>query len=144
MKNRILSGAGIIVLGLLISLGPQFLFKSCGPVVSQIGGGPSWMKCHWSAQAELGAGALAAVLGLAILLSASREIRIGLLAGVFFSAILALLIPHALIGGCPMSTMPCRAVTFPAVTVLAILLLPVSAGNMLYLIRAGKIDRDPR
>jgi hypothetical protein len=138
MKNRILSGAGVIVLGLLISLGPQFLFKACGPVAAHDGGGPTWMKCHWSAQAEIGVGALTAALGAAILVFASKEIRIGLLVGVFLSAILALLIPHVLIGGCPMATMPCRVLTFPAVTVLSILLLILSGGNVLYLIRVRK------
>jgi hypothetical protein len=47
MKNRIASGAAAIVFGLLISLGPQFLFKVC-PVM-----GDMIMKCHWSAQAEI-------------------------------------------------------------------------------------------
>jgi hypothetical protein len=96
------------------------------------------MKCHWSAQAEIGVGALAAALGIAILLFASKEVRAGLSIGVFFSAILALLIPHVLIGGCPMTTMPCRAAAFPAITVLSILLLVFSVGNIVYLIRRVK------
>ncbi|MDR1932162.1 MAG: DUF4418 family protein [Spirochaetales bacterium] len=135
MKNRILSGTAVIIAGLLICLGPQFLFKVCGPALSHNGGGPVWMKCHWSAQAEIGIGALLAAFGLALLLSGSRDIRTGLSAGVFLSAILALLIPHGLIGGCPMATMPCRAISFPSITVLGILLLIISAGNILYLAR---------
>ncbi|MDR1931764.1 MAG: DUF4418 family protein [Spirochaetales bacterium] len=138
MKNRILSGAGVIVLGLLISLGPQFLFKVCGPVVSHDGGGSTWMKCHWSAQAEIGVGALAAALGIAILLFVSRETRIGLSVGVFFSAVLAALIPHVLIGGCSMASMPCQTLAFPAITVFSILLLVFSLGNIVYLIRRVK------
>ncbi|MDR1901019.1 MAG: DUF4418 family protein [Treponema sp.] len=138
MKNRILIGVTVLALGLLISLGPQFLFKPCGPITAHDGGGPSWMKCHWSVQAEIGVGALLAALGIGLLVSASKDIHIGLLAGIVLSAILALLIPHVLIGGCPMATMPCQAVVFPAITVLSILLLIVSTGNILYLARSRK------
>ncbi|MDR2402558.1 MAG: DUF4418 family protein [Spirochaetaceae bacterium] len=48
MKNRIISGGTVIVFGLLIALGPQFLFKVC-PIM-----GDMIMKCHWPAQAEIG------------------------------------------------------------------------------------------
>jgi hypothetical protein len=138
MENRIASGAAAIVLGLLISLGPHFLFKVCEPVTAHDGSGTiTWMKCHWSVQAEIGIGALISALGIALLIFKSKDTRTGLSIGVFLSAILALLIPHVLIGGCPMPTMPCQAVTFPSLTVLSILLLIGSAGNVLYLRKTG-------
>ncbi|MFP3090270.1 DUF4418 family protein [Treponema sp. TIM-1] len=127
MKNRILSGGAVIVFGLLIALGPQFLFKVC-PVVDDM-----YMKCHWSAQAEIGIGAVIALLGAALVFFSSPKIRLGLTIGIFLSAILALLIPHALIGGCAMPSMPCRKITFPALTVLSILLLITGGLNGLYL-----------
>jgi hypothetical protein len=40
MKNRIAAGGVALVFGLLIALGPQFLFKVCQPM------GDSFMKCH--------------------------------------------------------------------------------------------------
>ncbi|MDR1956365.1 MAG: DUF4418 family protein [Treponema sp.] len=86
-----------IIFGLLIALGPQFLFKVCGPVspmAAHDGGGQTWMKCHWSAQAEIGVGFLLAALGIGLLLSASKDTRLGLTVGVFLSAVLALLIPY--------------------------------------------------
>jgi hypothetical protein len=46
MKIR-MGGIAVIVLGLLIALGPQFLFKVCDPAA-----GGAFMKCHWSAQAR--------------------------------------------------------------------------------------------
>jgi hypothetical protein len=118
MKNRIIGGGAAIVLGLLIVLGPQFLFKVCPPTE---GGG--FMKCHWSAQAEIGVGALIAALGLVSLFFASPKTRLGLVIGIFLSGTLVLLIPHILIGGCAMDSMPCRKVAFPAITVIGILLL---------------------
>jgi hypothetical protein len=129
MKNRIISGGATIVFGLLIALGPQFLFKVC-PVM-----GDMIMKCHWSAQAEIGVGALIAALGIALVVFANPKTRLGLTLGIFLSAVLALLIPHALIGGCANHTMLCRKISFPSITVISILLLIVAALNALYLAR---------
>jgi hypothetical protein len=129
MKNRIISGVAALIFGLLIALGPQFLFKVC-PVV-----GDTIMKCHWSAQAEIGAGGLIAALGIALVIFASSKTRLGLSIGIFLSAGLVLLIPHVLIGGCSMPSMQCRKITFPALTAIAILLLISSALNAIYLAR---------
>jgi hypothetical protein len=129
MKNRIASGAAAIVFGLLIALGPQFLFKVC-PVR-----GDMVMKCHWSAQTEIGVGGLIALLGIALIVFASPQTRLGLTIGIFLSGVLALLIPHALIGGCAMHTMPCRKITFPAITVISILLLIGAGLYAVYLAR---------
>jgi hypothetical protein len=130
MKNRIISGGGAIVFGLLIALGPQFLFKVCPVMEGMI------MKCHWSARAEIGVGGpLLAALGIALIFFANPKIRLGLTVGVFLAGILALLIPHVLIGGCPGHSMPCRKIAFPALTVISILLLISAAFNALYLAR---------
>jgi uncharacterized membrane protein YedE/YeeE len=128
MKNRIISGAAAIAAGLLIALGPQFLFKVC-PVEEML------MKCHWSARAEIGVGALIAALGIALIFFANSKIRLGLTIGIFLAGVLALFIPHALIGGCAMHTMQCRKVAFPAITVIGILLLIGAAANAVYLAR---------
>jgi hypothetical protein len=103
MKNRIISGAVTIALGLLVALGPQFLFKVCNTM------GDGFPRCHWSGQGEIGIGMLIAVLGIALLLFTESNVRLGLTIGVFFSSIIALCIPHALIGGCGMRNMPVRA-----------------------------------
>ncbi|MDR0662477.1 MAG: DUF4418 family protein [Spirochaetaceae bacterium] len=130
MKNRIISGGGVIIFGLLIALGPQFLFKVC-PVMDGM-----FMKCHWTARAEIGVGGpLIAGLGLALIFFANPKIRLGLTIGIFLAGVLALLIPHALIGGCANHMMPCRKITFPAITVIAVLLLITAAINALYLVR---------
>ncbi|MDR0624344.1 MAG: DUF4418 family protein [Treponema sp.] len=130
MKNRIITGGAVLVFGLLIALGPQFLFKVC-PVA-----GDMIMKCHWSARAELGIGGpVIAVLGIALVFFANPKTRLGLSIGVFLSGVLALLIPHALIGGCGNHTMACRKIAFPAITVISILLLITAALNVIYLSR---------
>jgi hypothetical protein len=129
MKNRIIGGVSAVVLGLLVALGPQFLFKVCETM------GDTFMKCHWSAQAEIGIGALIAALGIAITLFSSPKTRLGLVIGIFLSGILALLIPHVLIGGCSMPSMQCRKIAFPAITVIGILILIGAALNAIYLAR---------
>jgi len=129
MKIRIIGGAAAIVLGLLIALGPQFLFKVCEPM------GENFMRCHWTAQAEIGIGALIAALGIALTLFAAPKTRLGLVIGILLSGILALLIPHALIGGCSMSSMQCRKIAFPSITVISILLLIGGALYTLHLAR---------
>ncbi|MDR2419562.1 MAG: DUF4418 family protein [Treponema sp.] len=130
MKNRIIGGGAAIVSGLLIALGPQFLFKVCAPMENG-----SFMKCHWSAQAEIGIGSLIAALGIALVFFANTRIRLGLTIGIFLSGVLALLIPHTLIGGCAMHSMLCRKVAFPSITVISILLLIGAGLNAGYLVR---------
>jgi hypothetical protein len=130
MKIRIIGGIAAIALGLLLALGPQFLFKVCAPMMD---GG--FMKCHWTAQAEIGIGALIAALGIALTFFAAPKTRLGLVIGVFLSGVLALLVPHALIGGCGMHTMACRKAAFPAITVISILLLIGAGLYTVYLAR---------
>jgi hypothetical protein len=129
MKNRIVSGGAVTAFGLLIALGPQFLFKVCPPA------GDIFMKCYWSARAEIGIGALIAALGAALVIFASPKTRLGLSIGIFLSGIIALLIPHSLIGGCSMHSMACRKIAFPSITVIAIFVLITAALNTVYLSR---------
>jgi hypothetical protein len=126
MKKSIIIGSVVIALGLLISLGPQFLFKVC------MAHGGAFPLCHWTAQAELGMGMLIAALGICLIVFTDPKTQIGLVIGVFFASILVLGIPHALIGGCKVSTMACRKVAFPAITVIGIILLVYSIIVVVY------------
>ncbi len=131
MKNRIVSGIGAILSGLLISLGPQFIFKACEPTAEG-----KWMACHWTVQAELGIGLLIAVLGVLLLVFQSQKIRFGLSVAIVLAGVLAVLFPTVLIGGCAMKTMTCRSVTFPALEAIGVLTIAGFAVNSIYLLRA--------
>jgi len=144
MKKAIICGSIVIVLGLLIALGPQFLFKVCGsnmassestedccaqPAKSSCCGPAvsSLPICHWSAQAEIGMGLLIAALGACMIVFTDVKTHLGLLIGVFLASIVALAIPNFLIGGCSTMTMQCRRVAFPALTIESAILLVFSA-----------------
>jgi hypothetical protein len=133
MKNRIISGGGAALLGLLIALGPQFLFKPCGT------SGDSFSHCHWSIQGEIGIGMIIAALGICLMVFTDPKTRLGLTIGIFFASIVALLIPNALIGGCNSLSMRCHRIAFPALTVYSILVLAGAMVNMIYL--DGKIKK---
>jgi len=121
MKRGIIFGSVIIALGLLIALGPQFLFKVCGH------GESGFPHCHWSAQAEIGIGLLIVALGACMIVFTDVKTRLGLLIGISLASIIALAIPNTLIGGCGMMSMQCRKVAFPALTIESVVLLVFSA-----------------
>jgi hypothetical protein len=121
MKKAIITGTVVIILGLLIALGPQFLFKVCAH------GESGYPHCHWSAQAEIGMGLLIVALGVCMIVFTDAKTHLGLLIGIFLASIIALAIPNTLIGGCGMMSMQCRKVAFPALTAESIILLVFSA-----------------
>ena len=113
-------------LGLLLALGPQFLFKVCDSHT---------MVCHWTAQAEIGIGGIIALLGVAMFIFTDVKIQLGLSIGILLSGIFALLVPHLLIGGCSTASMACNTIAFPAITVICILLLVGVLINIIYSLR---------
>jgi hypothetical protein len=139
MKNRIITGVAAIVAGLLIALGPQYMFRLCPQTADG-----HWMTCHYTGNAEIGVGLLIAVLGAALLLFSSPRTRLGLSLALALTGVLALLLPTVLIGGCMMETMACRRVTFPALTVLSSLVLAGFALNSFYLARRARREAPER
>jgi hypothetical protein len=126
MKKSIIIGTVVITLGLLIALGPQFLFKVC------VHGESGYPHCHWSAQAEIGMGLLIVALGICMIVFTDSKTQMGLTIGIFLASITALFIPHALIGGCGSMAMACRRVGFPAITIESIMLLVFSTVVAVY------------
>ena len=119
-------GIVFAALGLLIAIGPQFLFRVCDSHT---------MICHWTAQAEIGIGAIIALLGISMFIFSDIKIQLGLSIGILLSGIHALLVPHLLIGGCATPSMPCKTTAFPAITAISILLL---AGILFYIFQISR------
>ncbi|MDR2105639.1 MAG: DUF4418 family protein [Deferribacteraceae bacterium] len=128
MKNRIISGVAGVVGGGLLSLGPQYIFRVCGLIPDG-----AIMRCHWSAQAEIGVGGLIFALSIFLFVSKNPVSRSAYSVSIALTGVLALLIPNYLLGGCMHPEMACRTTAFPAITVISILIILFFSGNALYL-----------
>ena len=118
MKKTVIFSVLIIISGLLIALGPLYLFKSC-----PAGCCSAYPDCLWTRQMELGMGMIITVLGISFILYNDAKTQLGLAIGLFLTGFMVLLIPHVIIGGCTIKTMECRLVTFPALTVLGLFVI---------------------
>ena len=114
------------LLALAFFLGLLFVFGPCGP--KEDGG---WMTCHWAGQALRGLAGALLVIALLHLLLGRAELKMGLDLATLPLSVLALLLPGRLISLCTMASMQCRSVMRPAVTVFAVLLMIVSALDLL-------------
>ncbi|MCL2174522.1 MAG: DUF4418 family protein [Treponema sp.] len=133
MKRNNISGGAVILFGLLIALGPQFLFKMCGQHES------GYSACHYAGLAELCVGILIASVGICIVLISDIKVQLGLTIGLFLMAIVAGLIPYEIFFGvCDSDTMSCRNAALPALTVLSSCLLIGVVYNMIYLEKKTK------
>lgn len=126
MKNRISLSIIFIVLGVLIAVGPLFIFPVCTL------GGKDMMKCGYTARAELGIGAIITILGIGYYFLKSIPARFTASFAILLNGIVALLIPTVLIGVCDMHTMHCHMITLPSLVALSILTIIGSAGNGVY------------
>ena len=132
-KNSILTGVSNLILGLLIAVGPSSFFAVCEAMDGK------FMKCHWTAQAEIGVGGIIALLGLVLIFIADEKIRLGIQISILPVFAVALLIPDVLIGVCGKSHMQCRALTLPALNVLSIIGVVIGIINVVYL---SKVQRE--
>lgn len=103
--------------------------------------GSNVMKCHWTAQIELGLGVLIALLGVLLLLSKSGDVRLGLSLSLILNGLLVLIIPAVLVGVCGSIHMSCRSLTLPALIILSSAVVFAAAANVYYLHHSGRKGR---
>jgi len=129
VKKNFISGGAAVLFGLLIALGPQFLFKGCG-----VHGDEHIPFCYWAARGELAVGFLIAAIGIWIILSADLKVQMGLSISIFLAAIVAGIIPYKVFFSvCADASMRCNKVTLPALTIICALLLIGVIFNVIYL-----------
>lgn len=121
-------GAVVVVLGIIVAIGPHYIFPVCqyfGQLVATAAGTTIPMKCFWTAQAEVGLGALTVIAGLLLILSRQQETRrmLGVFVGIL--GILVLLTPTNLIGMCMSADHPCRVGTEPFLILMGVVVLIV-------------------
>lgn len=131
MKNKLTTSVFFMITGALLAFGPQLIFPVC-PVGEKI------MKCFWTAKAEIGIGALIFLGGILLLTSSSEEFRKGVSLMIAGTALIGILIPATLIGGCMKPEMRCNTSTIPAIYVIAGITVLVAIINALYLYKAAK------
>jgi hypothetical protein len=131
MKNRLITGIAIVILGLLLAVGVQTIFPVCEA-------GEKIMKCFWTGRAASGIGGVIAVIGIFLLIFKDKRTRIGLLLALIPLGIYALLIPNLLIGVCGGAHMNCRALALPAITIISATVTVFSAASAIWLLKTDK------
>lgn len=114
MKNKYVVGALLLVLGLLIAIGPQKIFPVCEFNPEKP------MKCNWMGKAEIGVGAVIALIGVLQMVMDHAKVRMGLSMAAVPMGLLTLLLPTKLIGVCMNVHMRCVTLTRPALLMLGI------------------------
>ena len=136
MKNKILA-AITAVLGLLAAIGPRTLFPVCSAAEMK-------MKCYYTANAEIAAGIIAAIVGIAIILIDKNKVRVALSAIQAILGLVIILIPTVIIGVCGSPMMHCVSVTKPALIVIGALDIVVSVILALLVARDISVENKTR
>jgi hypothetical protein len=131
MKNRLITGITIVILGLLLAVGVQTIFPVCEA-------GDKIMKCFWTGRAASGIGGVIAAIGILLLMFKDKRTRIGLLLSLVPIGIYAVLIPNVLIGVCGGAHMDCRALALPAITIIGAAVSVISAASAIWLHKTDK------
>ena len=111
-----------IVLNAVFFVGIQTIFAPCAPYEDG-----KWMTCHWAGEALLGIAAVMLVMSLLHLLPLRTGMKEGLVIAMIPVSFLIIVLPGRLIPLCMMETMRCHVMMQPAVTVIAVLNIVLSA-----------------
>lgn len=115
MSGKMMWGLSLSALGLLISLVPNLILKTCAHCLGM------GMKCPMGSKTEFLIGAMILLLALLSLVVDSSQARMGLSMGIFLLAILAVCIATILVGFCDTSCHAaclCSPAKTPAMAVL--------------------------
>ncbi len=132
MKNKPTTGIVAITLGILVALTPIAIFPVCTDMIELMNGKTLFMKCHWTAMAELLVGILIVFDGMLIMGFKKHETRTALSIMLFLFGLTALVIPTVVIGMCETATMACRVGTEPALIVVSVITMVVGIGNTFF------------
>ncbi|MBF1714229.1 MAG: DUF4418 family protein [Selenomonas sp.] len=110
------------VLNAIFFVGIQTIFAPCAPHEEG-----KWTTCHWAGEALLGIAAVMLVMSLLHLLPLRTGMKEGLVFAMIPVSFLIIVLPGRLIPLCMMETMRCHVIMQPAVTVIAVLNIVLSA-----------------
>lgn len=127
-----------IVFSLLLLAGPKSIFAVC-PV------GDHPMKCYWSSQALIPMALILLTVGVLFFMAESDGTKKVLSVIAIITSVMVIWIPAGLIGGCGKETMACRSLTFPAVYLIAGIVIVSAVTEIILLIRRKSgIDQQER
>ena len=142
MKNKPTVGIIAIALGALVALIPKVIFPVCTNMLELGNGKTLFMKCHWTAMAELLIGTLIVFDGILIIVFKKHETRIALSIMLFLFGLTALLMSTVVIGMCETATMKCRMGTEPALIVVSVIIMIIGIGNVFF--QSSSIKKESR
>ncbi|MBU4439883.1 MAG: DUF4418 family protein, partial [Acetobacterium sp.] len=130
-KTALITGISFIIYALALTIGPKNLYPGCDPAMM--------MKCTQSLNILFWIGIVIGIIGIVNFFIKANIYRIvasivGIISGIF-----AFLIPGVIIGACGMETMPCRALTFPAIYVISGIFIVVTIVNIVLLFNDRKL-----
>ena len=127
-KKRKIGLLDIVIAGLslAIALAPKTVFHTCG--VKPDG---SWMLCHWTGEAVVGAGVVLTCLA-GVRFFASPSMKQGIDISMLLLTVLTALFPGHLLPLCKMATMPCHVLFQPAVIFIAVFLALALAADIFW------------
>jgi len=135
-SDKVVGGLGVllVLLGILVAVGPWFIFPVCeiyGSYLQTASGMKMPMPCGWTARAETGVGALIVVAGGLLIARRTPETKQAV--GIFSVAAgaLVILLPTYLIGMCRLADHPCRQLTLPSLEILGVAIL-IIGGYLLW------------
>jgi len=128
MKKTIIFSIAFTICGLLIALGPAYLFKACSA-----GCCAAYPTCLWATRITLGLGMIIAAQGLLYIIYNDPKIQLGMTVGIFLASIMVLLTIHVIIGGCAIKTMKCNLVAYPVLSAIGALMIILSGIKILLL-----------
>ena len=129
----------LIILAVIISVLPQFTdCQSQGLMLTLANGTQVPMKCHWTAQAEIGLGVPLFVLGVLLFFSRSREARafLGILGAVL--GLFVILFPTVMIGVCSSADHYCNLLMKPALVLAGSLVIATSLAAVIVSLAGSK------
>lgn len=117
-KRNLIFGIILLLLGICLAAGTQFVFHACG--MHEDG---SYGRCHYAQLVTACIGLLMTVGALCTIFWRTREVMLAVSVITACEAVLTLLIPGTVIPLCMMATMSCLAKMKPFTTVMSIVIL---------------------
>lgn len=130
MNQKPTVGIIAMALGVLVALIPIVIFPVCSDMIELINGKTLFMKCHWTAMAELLVGMLIVCDGILMIGFKKDQTRLALSIMLFLFGLSVLLIPTVVIGMCETAAMACRVGTEPALIVAGVTTMVAGIGNI--------------